>query len=213
MLALGNWQLDRAGVKEARIERIRSLSHEPELRILPATLGAEDVLLRPVEVRGAFDPAHAIWLDNRVYQGVPGYYLLMPLKIEGGSKYVLVNRGWAAAPRERGMLPRVVTPAGEIRVRGMAVPPPGKTLELSRGAEQGAVWQNLDLAHYRDATGLDIQAFLIQQTDPADDGLVRDWPAPDLGAAKNRAYAFQWFGLAGLIAILYVVLNVKKSAA
>ena len=35
-------------------------------------------------------------------------------------------------------------------------------------------------------------------------GLQRDWPAPALRRRKHYGYAFQWLGLAALIAILYV---------
>ena len=37
-----------------------------------------------------------------------------------------------------------------------------------------------------------------------DDGLRREWPAPDTGVAKHQGYAFQWFGLSTLVVILYV---------
>ncbi|MEY2953531.1 MAG: hypothetical protein RLZZ401_1618, partial [Pseudomonadota bacterium] len=35
-------------------------------------------------------------------------------------------------------------------------------------------------------------------------GLSREWPEPSLGIEKHYGYAFQWFGLCGLIAALYV---------
>ncbi len=38
----------------------------------------------------------------------------------------------------------------------------------------------------------------------ANDELLRDWPAPDLGLQKHYGYAFQWFALAALILCLYV---------
>jgi surfeit locus 1 family protein len=43
------------------------------------------------------------------------------------------------------------------------------------------------------------------QTSPGNsDGLLRHWPAPDLGLHKHYGYAFQWFALCALILILYV---------
>ncbi len=50
----------------------------------------------------------------------------------------------------------------------------------------------------------------MQQTNDAGDGLVRAWPRPDLGVDKHKAYALQWYVLAALTVILYVVLNIER---
>jgi cytochrome oxidase assembly protein ShyY1 len=42
--------------------------------------------------------------------------------------------------------------------------------------------------------------------------LVRDWALPTLGIERHRAYALQWFSMAAVILILYVVLNVRRKA-
>jgi surfeit locus 1 family protein len=44
----------------------------------------------------------------------------------------------------------------------------------------------------------------VQQTGGTDAGLVRDWPVVATGVEKHHGYAFQWFGLSALIALLYV---------
>ena len=74
------------------------------------------------------------------------------------------------------------------------------------------MWQNLTLERYRKAMPIAIQPFIIQQDNaPAfDDGLVRDWPAPDLGVEKHYGYAFQWFALSALILALYVIAHVRR---
>jgi cytochrome oxidase assembly protein ShyY1 len=62
------------------------------------------------------------------------------------------------------------------------------------------VWQVLDLARYRQQSGLPVADFVVQQAGGTDDGLVRDWPRPDAGADRHRAYALQWYALAALAA-------------
>ena len=42
------------------------------------------------------------------------------------------------------------------------------------------------------------------QIGTADDGLLRDWPQPATDVHKHYGYAFQWFGLSALFALLYV---------
>jgi cytochrome oxidase assembly protein ShyY1 len=38
---------------------------------------------------------------------------------------------------------------------------------------------------------------IVRQLGDVPDGLARDWVAPGAGADKHRAYAFQWFAMAG----------------
>ena len=44
----------------------------------------------------------------------------------------------------------------------------------------------------------------VLQTGPASEGMQRDWPVIGAGVDKHYGYAFQWFGLSSLIALLYV---------
>jgi surfeit locus 1 family protein len=50
----------------------------------------------------------------------------------------------------------------------------------------------------------------VQQTDTLRDGLQRDWQRPAAGVDKHYGYAFQWFGLSALIALLYVWFQLVK---
>jgi len=211
-LALGNWQLDRAAEKQALQERHLELSRQPPVRLGAHDIRPDDVALRRVEVRGRFDPAHMIYLDNRMHNKRPGYHVVMPVRISGSSRYVLVNRGWIAAARDRASPPPVRTPPGDVVVQGIAIHPSDRYLELSSEVIEGRVWQNLALARYREATGLDVLPVVILQDDRAGDGLVRDWPAPDFGRNTHLAYAFQWFALAIAIAFYYLVTNVRRRA-
>jgi surfeit locus 1 family protein len=42
----------------------------------------------------------------------------------------------------------------------------------------------------------------LEQTNDTGDGLRRAWARPDAGVDKHRGYAFQWYSLATLIAVL-----------
>jgi surfeit locus 1 family protein len=71
------------------------------------------------------------------------------------------------------------------------------------------------LERYRQATRLDVQPFILQQTASAatpDDGLIRDWPPVDLKRNTHLAYAVQWFVMAAAIFIYYVVINVRRKS-
>ena len=209
-LALGNWQLQRAAEKIRLHERIELLAREPPVQIATEPADVAQLAYRRVEARGSFVPQHMILLDNKVRHGVAGFEVVMPLKLGAGAMHVLVDRGWIAGTGDRSRLPEVATPAGTLTVTGLAVVPSPRYLELSNQTIEGKVWQNLVLDRYRRATGLAVQPIVIEQDGALDDGLLREWPLPDSGAARHQGYAFQWFCLAALIAVLYVVLNCQR---
>jgi cytochrome oxidase assembly protein ShyY1 len=79
------------------------------------------------------------------------------------------------------------------------------TAARDRAVGSSPIRQNLDLAAFRTETRLPLRTDLtLQQAGAASEGLLRDWPAPALGVEKHQGYAFQWFGLTGLVALLYV---------
>ena len=210
MVQLGNWQLSRAQEKESRQERLDLLSQEPAVVLPPTEVKLEDFQYRQVEARGEYVPGHTIYLDNKIYRGVAGYHIITPLRIGTSSMHVLVNRGWAPADRDRSKLPEAVPPPGQVSVTGIATTATQKTLELSQDLVSGRVWENLNIDRYRSATGLSLQPVMILQKDDVQDGLVRQWPRPDSGSAKNLGYAVQWFAMALAVLIIYLVLSGKR---
>lgn len=211
-IVLGFWQLGRAEEKRTLQSRIDDYAKAAPIVIGREAVNPPDVLLHPVEARGRFEPRHTVFLDNRIYKQRAGYHVLMPLAT-AGDQYVLVNRGWIAAGGERNRMPAVTTPEDEITVRGTATPFSERYVELSSKIAEGNVWQNIVLERYRQATRLNVQPIIIQQTNAIDDGLVRDWPPVDLRRNTHLAYAVQWFGLAVAIFVYFLVVNVRRKSA
>jgi surfeit locus 1 family protein len=215
-LALANWQLNRAHEKEGRAARLEALAKDPPVRLSPAEVRVQDVEWRQVTVSGRFEPRFGVLLDNRIRRGVAGYHVVMPLEMAGAGggarRYVLVNRGWIAGNPERARLPEVRTPPETVEVTGLAVVPGRRFLELSSRTAEGRVWQNLTLDRYRAAYPIALQPVMIQQENPLDDGLAREWDPPDLGVDKHYGYAFQWLALAATILVFYLVTHVRRRA-
>lgn len=208
MLAAGNWQLQRA---EYKLQRQASL--EANLALPPVDLARivpdEALLYRQVEAQGEWLPQQAILIDNKVYRGVAGYQLVMPFRIAGSGRIILVKRGWLARSR---YVAGLVQEFGSGRLlRGVAVIPSERHFELSGNTVSGNVWQNLSLARYRQQTGLQVAPIVVEERSSTADGLVRDWPAPDAGVDKHRGYAFQWFCMAATVAGLYAFYSCKRS--
>jgi surfeit locus 1 family protein len=203
--SLGFWQWDRAQQRTALHDAIEARGALPALSAadLAGPAQGADLLHRSIVLRGEWLPAHTVFLDNRQMNGVPGFYVVTPLRLEGAQGVVLVQRGWAQRNfAERAALPPVQTPVGLVEVRGRLAPPPAKLYAFDT-EEKGAIRQNLDLARFRAETGLALLPLSVQQVGPPSEGLLRQWPRPASGAAKNIGYAFQWWALAALIAILY----------
>ena len=209
-LALAHWQLDRAHEKEERAARLRLLAKDPPVSLAAAEVKAEDIEWRQVTVRGRFEPRFGVLIDNRIRRGVVGYHVVMPVAIDDGSRYVLVNRGWIAGNPERARLPEVSTPQGTVEITGLAVTPSRRFLELSSRTVEGKVWQNLTLERYRAAFSIPLQPVMIQQESPLDDGLAREWDPPNLGVDMHYGYAFQWLALSLTILVFYLVTHVRR---
>lgn len=208
-LSLGNWQLNRGAEKRALRAKFEAHNAQPPIHVGERELDATAMDLRRVQARGVYEPRYAVFLDNRIHRGVPGYHVVMPLRLEGSDRYVLVNRGWVVRPALRSDLPQVHTPTGAVAVSGRATIPAQRTLELSQAVIEGPIWQNLTIERYRKAMPIAIQPFVIQQDSTLEDGLARDWPAPDFGIEKHYGYAFQWFGLALTLFVFYAITQLR----
>lgn len=188
-IALGQWQSGRAEEKRAA--------------------AAAQV---PLQVRGRLLGKHTLYMQNRPHHGKIGYYVVQPLQQPDG-RNVLVLRGWAAAA--------VLPPSheGEVILEGVRRPALPRVYEA--GPERGAanVRQNITVVEYAAWSGLQLEPYVIEQHSalgvarppaPADP-LARDWPRPESGVAKHESYAFQWYALAALSVILFLVLSVRRA--
>ena len=205
---LGVWQLDRAAEKQALVQARADQQSLPPLR--SAELPMEDAALstllhRRVRLQGQWLHGHTVFLENRQMQGRPGFYALTPLQLQvPGAPVVLVQRGWVPrAFTDRSQVPDLPKPGGTVEIEGLLAPWPSRIYDFGDTGE-GVIRQNLDFVSYRASTGLPLLGLSVQQTDVDDDGLLRDWPQVASGVEKHHGYAFQWFGLAALILLLYV---------
>lgn len=210
-LSLGNWQTHRAEAKRALQLRIDAAARDTPVVLGAAPVDLAALRLRRVETKGVFDPEREILLDNRTHQGVAGYHVLTPLRIDGSDRYVLVNRGWIALGRSRASLPPIPVLRGVVHIEGIALDPHSRYVELGPASAPGKVWQNLDFDRYAATVGLALLPLLIQQTNDTGDGLVREWPRADAGVTMHTSYALQWYGLAATLAVLWVVMNLERT--
>jgi len=208
--SLGNWQMERAAYKRGLQGRIDAGLQASVWSVHEALVTKAQVLYRQISVQGVFDTRYQILLDNRIHQGVAGYHVLAPLIIDGSRRAVLVNRGWIPVGKNRSTLPVIPTPPARVKIQGLATDPATRYFELNKAVQQGGVWQNLNFKSYAAWSGLDLQPFVLQQSNDSGDRLIRDWPRPDTGVTTHLSYAMQWYGLTATLIVLWLVLNMKR---
>lgn len=209
-VSLGNWQSRRADEKRGLAERFERASRAVPMAV-PATPAAPgDLVFKRLAAKGEYVPRYTVLLDNKVYRGRAGYFVVTPLRLAGSTLHVLVNRGWVAAGARREDLPDVSTPAGEVVVEGYGLEHAPRVLSAGGGRPEGRVWQGLAFEDFTQWSGLALQPVFLEQRSGAADGLVRDWPAPDFGIEKHVSYSIQWYLIAALSVALFLILSVQR---
>jgi surfeit locus 1 family protein len=206
-VAAGNWQRDRMHAKEAlRAQFDAAASAAPvALASLPAAADWPSLRYRPVTATGEYLAGQQIFVDNKVMAGRVGFHVVTPLSL-GDGRVVLVNRGWVAQKPARAALPDAPPPSGAVTVHGRIAIPATGYLELQPETTAGPIRQNLDPARFAATTGLAALPAVIEATaaPTPDDGLVRDWPAPDFAIQTHRIYMVQWYAFALLALVLWL---------
>ncbi len=204
--SLGRWQMSRAAQKEAMQAAIETQAGLLVLdgRALLAIKNSTEAVYRQARLRGTWRPEHTVFLDNRPMAGKTGFVVVTPLVLEGSARVILVQRGWVQRDfANRTRLPDVSTPSGLVTIGGRIALPPSKLYEF-KGIESGRIRQNIDVDNFAGEIGLPLLGVSLLQTGVADEGLLREWPAPNRGVDKHYGYAFQWFGLCALVVFLYL---------
>ncbi|MFA5488510.1 MAG: SURF1 family protein [Candidimonas sp.] len=226
--SLGNWQLDRAAQRDAISLSMRLGRQLPAQALTARTQADELVAWRPAGARGYWRHELTVLLENRNHDGRPGFWVATPLVLEGSpDTALLVLRGWLPRPLQSSeRMPDIEQADGPLTVRGELRERVPRLLEIWSWSEKTDSLpaklpapeqrlpriQNLDIADYARATGLKflpavlaMQAAHDAEQSPTDAALIKDWPEPSLDSDKNRGYALQWFGFAGIAAIAWLI--------
>ena len=197
-VSLGLWQWRKAEVKTTLQAELDVRSSDVPVIMPTAPVAGESLRYRRVILRGTYDAARQVLIDNRLYREQAGYHVITPLRLEGSAMHVLVNRGWLPAAADHRILPTAEVPAGTVELTGIAVVPAQRFFNLAAQPTSSwePVWQNLDLARFNEVLPYPLQPVLIQLDATAPGGYLREWPRPDERADRHRSYALQWFGFA-----------------
>ena len=208
---MGNWQRHRAADKEAQAAQFAAAAEfaagRPRRRARSMRRGCA---FASCARAASTTPARQLFIDNKVYAGRAGYHVVAPLQARreralrarrsrldrarsAAFGAALGACATGAADRRRSRQPAAAAlPRARVRARhagrsgrtstwAASPPPPGSICCRSSSNRPS-------------------------RSRPRD-GLVRDWPAPDLGADQNRSYMLQWYSFAALAVVLWLTLN------
>lgn len=216
---LGMWQYSKADARRTLQTQLNARLSEPAIALPVKIMALENWRYKRVKFTGKYDTRYQLLLDNQVQNTVAGFHVLTPMQVEGSSAYVLVNRGWVARTvASVGEIPKppiIDTPQGSLQVEGDIGLPTNKFFTFDKpsamGGEWQPVWQNLDMTRYAKSVPFAVQPFVVRLDSKSNaGGFVRDWPPPGERVSMHLGYAYQWFGFAFTLLVIYIVLNIKK---
>jgi surfeit locus 1 family protein len=188
LVALGFWQVDRLGQKEAMLAAIKakiSAATGP----LPATPDPEADRYRPVAVDGRFLEGEILVLTGQKGVGA-GYSVIAPFETAEGRR-ILVDRGFLPEA-EKGS----ARPGGEARIEGnLDWPREADSFTPEPDRAQG-LWFARDVDSMAEALGTE-PVLLVLRTTSQTDLPMTPQPVDTSGIPNDHLeYAVTWFTLA-----------------
>lgn len=215
LTGLGVWQLDRAEQKR----EILALYTARGASVVDFNTAGKNELVRyqRVRVKGRYDSERQFLLDAMPGSAGAGYHVLSLLRPANGEPMLLVDRGWIPAGDDRSALPRPALPQGELVLSGRlaTLPRPGIRLEETEAGRGG--WPRLllfpEMETLERALGEPLYPLILWLDADLAGGFERDWRPVGAGPEKHIAYAVQWFGLAGALLVIFLLVNVERENA
>ena len=213
---LGLWQWQRGEQRAAAATHFERGADQ--LLELGAGTGRELPLYQRVRVEGTLDGAHQFLLDNRSFEGHPGYEVLTPLS-RGDAAALLVDRGWVPFTGSRAQLPDVSLKVSDpVRLTGRIAQLPTPGLALGRAAPSPlSPWPKVtsypDMGQLAAALGAPLAPRILLLDPGSPFGYLRGWQPPGLPPLRHFSYAIQWWTFALLTFALWIFLSRRRRQA
>jgi surfeit locus 1 family protein len=206
LLALGAWQVRRLAWKQGILAHIAAAEAAAPIP-LPAAPGP----FQKVSASGRFLPgptgSYGVAVHDTPAGPVMGWQLLAPFAT--GGRIVLVDRGWVP---EKTSVP---TPAGTVTVVGYVRQPEHPRMLGASDDPVRRQFFTLDPAAIGAALGQPAVApFTLVALGPEQPGVLPE-PAQQLPRPPNNhlLYAITWFGLAGVLVVMFASWVRKRASA
>jgi cytochrome oxidase assembly protein ShyY1 len=215
---LGFWQLDRAAQKERLFAAFADAASQAPVTLEAARRMQASARYPLVSVRGRYDAAHAYHLVDRTHDGKVGTIAYAIFEPADGSTPLLVDRGFVADDAH-GRAPGVPPPPeGEQQISALYAPPPGSGLRMGGNAlPRQKTWPKesiyVDVGEIAADAGRSLDAKILKLAPDPASGFIREWRPDVFPPERHRGYAFTWFTLAAVVAIVFVGMHWRKDTS
>lgn len=217
--ALGHWQLQRMHFKNAlQAQYVARLQSKP---LKTFQQDSPNVRFTFMEITGHFLNDYTLLLDNQMYKGQAGYRVMTLFQVADSSKrdlpLILVDRGWIPITSNRNKLPDITHIREQVTLKGIINEPP-KALKLNsitepNGSPFPKIVQHIDFDKITEQLQHPVSAFVFQLHTEQPPYSYQILPI-SFGVSPNRhlGYAIQWYIMACVVLLYYLVINTKKIA-
>jgi surfeit locus 1 family protein len=212
LCGLGSWQVQRLHWKEGLLAKLDAAYRETNPPLLNyaavARMAASGGDFAAARLKGHLTGNPEMLLGMRTWRGRTGYHALAVLEMPGGA--VLVNRGWVPAAAKKTPLR---APSGPVTVRGILHRAERANPFVPANDPAKNAWYRWDLPQMARAAGVKNLSPLVlyeqSESGPQTDYPVRQalrWELPN----NHLGYAGFWFGMAGVMAVIYYLRFIRK---
>jgi surfeit locus 1 family protein len=211
-VGLGLWQISRAQEKRAVQD-----AFERQTNYTRFVDGMDVAPFQQLVAEGVFDAERQFLLDNIVVDSRNGHYVVTPLVYSDDEPVLLVNRGWIPRIGEAIDPATLAVPDRRITVRGRAGTLPRAGYRMGVAIESPSTWPQHAVFPTPDdvaaSLGRSVQPFVLLMAPGEEHGFLRRWAPAEIGPGRHYAYAFQWFAMAFVLAMLLVWNYRKRGSA
>ncbi len=215
LLKLGFWQLERAKEK-LNIERnfaqrpLMPALSEQDLEKLPQN----DFTFRRVKLSGFFDNEQQFLLDNQHADHRIGFRVLTPFILQVSGQRVLIDRGFIPrSNNEMNFTPQLKPIHGIQNIEAFIEPDRTKDFVLGT-IQQTKNWpmviEAIDFAFIQKQLNQKVIPVVLQLDAANKNSFLQSQQAVQVSHQRHIAYAVQWFLLAAVLVIVFVIASFKK---
>jgi len=209
LLALGFWQLERAGEKTVLQAHFETRERQGPVDI-EELFDLADLRYQPIRLTGEFDHQRTVYLDNRIHNRQFGYEVVTLFKLHDRDHWVFVNRGWVAGDSSRRSLPSVGELNGIVDLVGEVHVPQSEMLTLGT-EESAAAWprvmQTINVSKLASEISVPVFPYTVRLAKNSPGSFEENWVVVNLKPAKHTGYAVQWFSMSVALTLLVIVAN------
>ena len=207
---LGVWQIERGNTKTLILNEFENnMKKEPEY------INEDSKKWDRVYVKGKWDDSKQILIDNIINNGIAGYKVLTPLRIDKTNQLILVDRGWIKRGKYREIMPNIeVMEFDEIVTGILELPELGLVLSDNLVSENWPkVSQTKNLEIISEEYDETIYPMILLADPLIKNSLeyIKITPT-NMTPIKHYGYSAQWFLMFVVLCLMYVWYGFKRNA-